>query len=184
VVVPEIEGLSLRTLPPQPARRQVLPGSRDLSSFCPVAGRALLVRHWPDFRRSLELVEPGQAPRTLWLGSAGLAASACSRGGEQVWALLIEGLNQPRLVLLSLDRRGRLLQRHELAGWELEPGTGLHYDPTGDRLLLALRPQALATTSAGRPQRQEARAALINATSLRLTLLEQPVRQVSWLVAG
>jgi hypothetical protein len=184
VVVPEIEGLSLRTLPPQPARRQVLPGSRDLSSFCPVAGRALLVRHWPDFRRSLELVEPGQPPRTLWLGSAGLAASACSRGGEQVWALLIEGLNQPRLVVLSLDRRGRLLQRRELAGWELEPGTGLHYDPTGDRLLLALRPQALTTTSAGQPQRQEARAALIDATSLRLTLLEQPVRQVSWLVAG
>jgi hypothetical protein len=184
VIVPEIEGLSLRTLPPQPARRQVLPGSRDLSSFCPVAGRALLMRHWPDFRRSLELVEPGQPPRTLWLGSAGLAASACSRGGERVWALLIEGINQPRLVLLSLDQRGRVLQRRELAGWELEPGTGLHYDPTGDRLLLTLRPLALTTTPAGRPQRQEAQAALIDATSLQLTLLEHPVRQVSWLVAG
>ncbi|MCT0200311.1 hypothetical protein KQ313_11540 [Synechococcus sp. CS-1325] len=186
LIVPESEGLSLRALPPQPARRQVLPGSRDLSSFCPVAGRALLVRHWPDFRRSLELVEPGQAPRTLWLGSAGLAASACSRGGERVWALLIEGLRQPRLVLLGLDQRGRVLQRRELTGLELEPGTDLHYDPTTDRLLLAVRsrPEAQGAGSASEPQRQQARAALIDASSLEIDLLEQPVRQVSWLVAG
>jgi len=43
LIVPEQEGLALRTLPPRPIQRQVLPGSRDLSSFCPVAGRALLV---------------------------------------------------------------------------------------------------------------------------------------------
>jgi len=186
VIVPESEGLSLRSLPPQPPRRQVLPGSRDLSSFCPVAGRALLVRHWPDFRRSLELVEPGQAPRTLWLGSAGLAASACSRGGERVWAVLIEGISQPRLVLLGLDRSGTVRQRRELTGWELEPGTGLHYDPTTDSLLLALRPhpRAQGAGSASEPQRQQARAALIDASSLKLDLLGQPVRQVSWLVAG
>ena len=61
LVVPELEGLSLRNLPGRPPRRQLLPGSRDLSSFCPRGGRALLVRHWPDYRRSLELVEPGQS---------------------------------------------------------------------------------------------------------------------------
>ncbi len=181
VIVPESEGLSLRSLPPRPPRRQVLPGSRDLSSFCPVAGRALLVRHWPDFRRSLELVEPGQAPRPLWLGSEGLVASACSRGGERVWALLIEGISQPRLILLSLDRRGRVPQRKVLEGWELEPGTSLQYDPTGDRLLLALRPLASGN---GQSRREDARAALIDATSLRLTMLDKPVRQVQWLRAG
>ena len=30
VVVPELEGLTLHSLPGQPRRRQVLPGSRDL----------------------------------------------------------------------------------------------------------------------------------------------------------
>jgi hypothetical protein len=186
-IVPEPEGLALRTLPPRPERRQVLPGSRDLSSFCPVAGRALLVRHWPDFRRSLELVEPGQAPRPLWIGSEGLVASACSRGGERVWALLIDGLARPRLSLLALDRRGRLLQRRELEGWELEPGTGLHYDPTGDRLLLALRPLPgpdATEEQLRRSRQEEARPALIDATTLRLELLDQPVRQVQWLKAG
>jgi len=161
----------------------VLPGSRDLSSFCPVAGRALLVRHWPDFRRSLELVEPGQAPRSLWLGSEGLVASACSRSGERVWALLIEGVGQPRLTLLALNRAGQVLQRRPLEGWELEPGTGLDYDPTGDRLLLALRP-LLPIGVAGRSAAPQAQAALIDATSLELTLLGKPVRQVRWLVAG
>jgi hypothetical protein len=184
VIVPETEGLSVRTLPPRPPRRQLLPGSRDLSSFCPVAGRALLVRHWPDYRRSLELVEPGQPPRALWIGSEALVASACSRGGERSWALLIDGTTVPRLKLIALDRTGRLLARRELAGFELEPGTGLRYDPTADRLLLALRPLAPEGGSGSRPRNQEARPALIDATSLRLSLLEQPVRQVSWLMAG
>jgi hypothetical protein len=184
LIVPEREGLSLRTLPPREPRRQILPGSRDLSSFCPVAGRALLVRHWPDFRRSLELVEPGQAPRPLWVGTAGLVASACSRGGERVWALLIEGIAEPRLILLALDRDGRVLQRRELSGWELEPGTGLHYDPTGERLLLTLRRLELDTPAGGPPQRREAQPALIDPFSLELTLIEKPVRQAQWLPAG
>ncbi len=181
-IVPERDGLSLRSLPPREPLRQILPGSRDLSSFCPVAGRALLLRHWPDFRRSLELVEPGQAPRALWIGEEGLVASACSRGGERIWALLIDGIGQPRLTLLTLDRRGQVLQRRPLEGWELEPGTGLHYDPTGDRLLLALRP--LPPSGSGTTVRPEARPALIDAESLELTLLERPVRQVRWLKAG
>ena len=186
LIVPEREGLSLRTLPPREPRRQVLPGSRDLSSFCPVAGRALLVRHWPDFRRSLELVEPGQAPRPLWIGTAGLVASACSRGGERVWALLIEGIAEPRLILLALDRNGAVLQRRELTGWELEPGTGLHYDPTGERLLLTLRRQELDNSriGGGPPQRREAQPGLIDPFTLQLTLIDKPVRQAQWLPAG
>jgi hypothetical protein len=179
VVVPDTEGLHLEALPPLPARRQTLPGSRDLSSFCPQAGRALLLRHWPDFRRSLELVEPGQAPRQLWLGPEALVASACDRSGERIWALLLAGTQQPRLSLLALDRRGRLLGRRELSGWELEPGTGLHWDPASGQLLAALRPLA-----AGSGPAPAAQPVLIDATTLQPRPLGRAVRQVMWLPAG
>jgi hypothetical protein len=179
VVVPQMEGLSLRALPPQTTAPQTLPGSRDLSAFCPRAGRALLVRHWPDYRRSLELVEPGQAPRQLWIGSQALVASACAGGGERIWALLVESSGQPQLTLLALDRQGRLLGRRQLAGWELEPGTGLHFDPSGDRLLAALRPLG----PADRPP-PPARPVLIDASRLTLTPLDREVLQALWLPAG
>lgn len=179
VVVPDSEGLHLETLPPRPPRRQTLPGSRDLSSFCPQAGRALLLRHWPDFRRSLELVEPGQAPRQLWLGSEALVASACSRGGERAWALLVEGRGQPELSLLVLDRQGRELGRRRLSGWELEPGTGLYYDPSSEQLLAALRP----LSPLGEPP-PAAQPVLIDAESLALTPLPLAVSQVHWLPPG
>jgi hypothetical protein len=179
VVVPDTEGLHLEALPPQEPRRQTLPGSRDLSSFCPQAGRALLQRHWPDFRRSLELVEPGQPPKQLWLGTQALVASACSRSGDRVWALLMEGTEEPRLTLLALNRQGRELGRRLLQGWELEPGTGLHWDAAGDQLLATLRPRARGD---GPPP--PARAVLIDAASLELTPLPGPVRQAQWLVPG
>ena len=193
VVVPERDGLSLRSFPPSPPLRQVLPGSRDLSSFCPVAGRALLLRHWPDFRRSLEIVEPGRAPRALWMGEQALVASACSRGGERIWALLIEGIGRPTLTVLALDRQGKELGRQKLEGWELEPGTGLHYDPTGDRLLLALRAlpppgsePVLSASSVGGllPEPATAQPALIDANTLQLSLVERPVRRGGWLPPG
>ncbi|QPN66602.1 hypothetical protein [Synechococcus sp. CBW1006] len=184
-VVPLPEGLALVDLPPRVARRQILPGSRDLSSFCPQAGRALLVRHWPDFRRSLELVEPGQAPRHLWVGSQALMASACDRGGQRVWVLLLDATGAQRLTLLSLDRQGRLLRRRTLTGWELEPGTGLQYDPSTDRLLATLRPVAAAGSTTGPKQTvTAARAVLIDATRLELDPLDQPVLQAQWLPAG
>jgi hypothetical protein len=178
-VVPEIDGLSLQDLPPRPPRRQTLPGSRDLSSFCPRAGRALLVRHWPDFRRSLELVEPGLAPRQLWIGPQALVATACSRGGERIWALLVEGVGRPALTLVSLDRRGTVLARRRLSQWELEPGTGLSYDPTSDRLAVVLRPLEQAQ---GAPP--PAQVVLIEATSLTPVPLQQEALQAIWLPAG
>jgi hypothetical protein len=181
VVVPDTEGLHLEALPPQPPRRQTLPGSRDLSSFCPQAGRALLLRHWPDFRRSLELVEPGQPPRQLWLGSQALVASACDRSGERAWALLLEGQERPLLSLITLSRSGQVLARRDLQGWELEPGTGLHWDPASGTLLAALRPQVAASSPA---PSQAAQPVLIDGGSLELRPLQRPVRQVHWLPAG
>jgi hypothetical protein len=181
VVVPDTEGLHLETLPPQAPRRQTLPGSRDLSSFCPQAGRALLLRHWPDYRRSLELVEPGQPPRQLWLGSQALVASACDRSGERVWALLLEGQERPLLSLVTLSRSGQVLARRDLNGWELEPGTGLHWDPASGQLLAALRPQPGEAREA---PLQPAQPVLIDSKTLDLRPLQRPVRQVHWLPAG
>ena len=178
-VVPEPEGLGLHTLPPRPPRRQTLPGSRDLSSFCPQAGRALLVRHWPDYRRSLERVEPGRPPRQLWIGEEALVASACAGGGERVWALLVAGTGRPELTLLALDREGRVQRRLRLAGWELEPGTGLSYDPTGDQLLASLRPLGPAGAPPQPPQ-----PVLIDATSFRLQPLPVTARLAIWLPPG
>lgn len=94
--------------------------------------------------------------------------------------------------MLALDRQGRELGRQRLEGWELEPGTGLHYDPTGDRLLLALRPlpppgsepEFSASQASGLLPSPQARPALIDAETLQLTLLKRPVRRVRWLPAG
>ena len=180
VVVPELDGLSLQPLVAgaqvAAARRQVLPGSRDLSSFCPVSGRALLLRHWPDFRRSLELVEPGQPPRQLWLGSAGVLGSACRLGGERVWLLLSTWRGALQLRLLELNREGRILRQLRLDGWAAEPGTALLYDPTREALLLTLQ-------AAGRDQAQPV---LIETAGASLTLrpIAKPVRQALWLPAG
>ena len=179
VLVPSPEGLNLHTLPPLPPRAQTLPGSRDLSSFCPQAGRAVLVRHWPDFRRSLELVEPGQSPRQLWLGNEAVLATACSRGGQRVWALLLDGIRQPQLSVVAFNNRGQQVARRVLNGWEAEPGTGLHWDPTTGQLLAVLRPWASMN---GR--RQPARPALIDGTTLQPRVGGPAVSQALWVPAG
>jgi hypothetical protein len=178
-VVPEPDGLSLQSLPPRPPRRETLPGSRDLSSFCPQAGRALLLRHWPDFRRSLERLEPGRPPRQLWIGGEALVASACAGGGERIWALLVGGTGRPELTLLVLDGDGRVLRRRRLAGWELEPGTGLHYDPAGERLLASLRPLGPADAPPQPPQ-----PVLIDAATDALQPLPVVARIAIWLPPG
>ncbi|MCS5698258.1 hypothetical protein NZK32_04280 [Cyanobium sp. FGCU-52] len=181
LVVPESEGLSLQSLPPRPPRRELLPGSRDLVGFCPRAGRALLVRHWPDFRRSLELVEPGRSPRQLWIGPQAVVAASCGGGGERVWALLVEGLAQPTLTLVELDPRGSLRRSRRLEGWELEPGAGLHHDPTGDRLLTVLRPRSSIGTATAPPPPQ---VVLIDTAELEPRPLERTARQAVWLPPG
>lgn len=140
VVVPRNEGLTLEQLPPRPPRRQILPGSRDLLAFCARSGRALLRRHWPDYRRSLEWLEPGQPPRELWRGNEALLAATCQGGGERLWVALLGGDRRPELSLLTLDREGRATGRWALPAWELEPGTQLQEDPTTGRLVGALRP--------------------------------------------
>ena len=106
---------------------------------------------------------------------------------------MIEGIGRPTLTVLALDRQGKELGRQRLEGWELEPGTGLHYDPTGDRLLLALRAlpppgsePVLSASSVGGllPEPATAQPALIDANTLQLSLVERAVRRVGWLPPG
>ena len=178
VVVPISEGLSLQDLPPRPPRQQLLPGSRDLSSFCPRAGVALLVRHWPDFRRSLDVVEPGRPPRQLWIGPQAVLASSCQGNGERFWIALIEGIQRPELTVLTLNRRGQIMARRSLPNWELEPGTPLNLDATTNQLLLVLRPwnRDGSGSVAAAPQ-----AMVMDATTLALRPLHKQARLALWL---
>lgn len=171
MVVPELEGLSLHNLPNRPQRRQMLPGSRDLSSFCPVSGRAVLVRHWPDFRRSIELLEPGQPPRQLWLGEDAVLSTACDRGGERVWILLSHWRNAQHNRLLEVNRQGQITRQRDLSGWDVEPGVAMAYDPTRQQLLLTLRQHG----------KKEAQPVLIPVANLTLQPVAKAVRQAIWL---
>jgi hypothetical protein len=141
VVIPEFDGLSLQNLPPLAPKREVLPGSRDLSSFCPQPGRAILVRHWPDYRRSVELLEPGKTPKQLWLGQEAVLATACAGGGERVWVLLLSGIKAPLLELLEINKQAKVARKVLLRDLELDPGSKLHYDVSRQKLLLLLRPK-------------------------------------------
>lgn len=174
LVMPELEGLSLRNLPGKPQRRQLLPGSRDLSSFCPVSGRALLVRHWPDFRRSLELVEPGLPPRQLWLGQEAVLGSACDRDGDRVWLLVSQWRDAQRSRLLELNHQGHIMRDRDLSGWEVEPGTPITYDPTRQQLLLTLRSH----------DRRDAQPVLVPVRDLALQPLAKAARLSLWLPPG
>jgi len=171
LVVPEAEGLSLQAMPGQAPRRQVLPGSRMLAAFCPASGQALLVRHWPDFRRSLERVQPGSAPIRLWLGSEAVMAASCNPNGDRAWMLLNRWQAAVANELVRLDRSGRIDARLDLGPWEPEPGMPMVYDPVGDQLLLTLR----------RDPRQPARPALVDGRTMALRILPKPVRQALWL---
>jgi len=141
MVVPGYNGLELLSLAAvqgDASKRQVLPGSRDLRAFCTGSGRALLVRHWPDYRRSVELVIPGLPPRQVWLGEQAVMAVACDNGGERLWVILRETRPEAVDTLLQLDRDGTVVRQRTLGPWRLAPNSGLHFDPVDDQLLLTL----------------------------------------------
>ena len=175
-VVPEEDGIALQTLPPLPAKRDFLPGLRDLSSFCPQAGRAVLVRHWPDYRRSIELLEPGRAPRQLWIGTEALLSSACAGAADRIWILLLSGLAEPLLELVELNRDGEVLKRMALEGYEPEPGSQMHYDPSRRALLLLLKQRSALGASQALPQ-----AHLFTVDTGVLQAIPGPIGHAGWL---
>ncbi|MFM7512934.1 MAG: hypothetical protein ACKO3F_06120 [Cyanobium sp.] len=174
MVVPSPDGLELRGLREDGSTPQMLPGSRVLVAFCSASGEALLMRHWPDYRRSLERVQPGAAPVTTWLGVEAVMAASCNPSGDRVWMLLSRWQGQRRSEVVRLDRRGRLVARRDLAPWQPEPGTALSYDPVGDQLLLTVR----------RDPRLPAQPAFLDGATLRLRVLSKPISQSTWLPAG
>lgn len=175
-LVPALDGLSLVSLSGGRQRPQILPGSWEPGGFCPRSGRALLVRHWPDFRRSVHLVEPGAPPRQIWLGSDAVLGLACRQGGEFVWLLVRPMQGERRLRLLEINRQGRLLRQLSLDGWQAEAGAPMVLDSTTDRLLLTLR-----------SRRGAAAQSVVIETSgpgLRWRPVARPVIQAQWLPVG
>jgi len=176
LVLPSYDGLELLPLKPSldGGARQSLPGSREVKAFCSGSGRALLVRHWPDYRRSLELVIPARPPQQVWLGEAGVMAAACDNGGERLWLVLREAGLRTEDVLLQLNSKGQEILRRALGPWRLSSGAELDYDPVSDQLLTVVQ----------KPAADHGRIALISGSSLSLEVLEQPAVLARWLPAG
>lgn len=176
LVLPSYDGLELLPLNPSldGDSRQSLPGSREVKAFCSGSGRALLVRHWPDYRRSLELVIPARPPQQVWLGEAGVMAAACDNGGERLWLVLREAGLRTEDVLLQLDSNGQEIRRRSLGPWRLSSGSELDYDPVSDQLLTVVQ----------KPAADHGRIALISGSTLDIELLEQSAVLARWLPAG
>ena len=175
LVVPSYDGLDLLPMNPDGKENapQSLPGSRELKSFCTGSGRAVLLRNWPDYRRSIELVIPGQPPRQVWLGEEGVMATACDNRGDKIWIVLRTASPTLQDELLLLNSSGLVLKRRYLPGWYLASGAVLDVDPATNRLL---------TVTDGDGSRR--RAALIDGNSLAFELLQPQVVLARWLPAG
>ncbi len=176
LVVPSYDGLDLLPMNPdeQASEPQSLPGSRELKSFCTGSGRALLLRNWPDYRRSIELVIPGQPPRQVWLGESGVMAAACDNSGERIWLVLRDASPELQDEVLLLDGSGSVLKRRLLSGWFLASGANLDIDPSTNRLLTVM------TDVEG----EKRRAALIDGSDLDFEVLDPQIVLTRWLPAG
>lgn len=176
LVVPAYNGLELQPLINKGAPAQILPGSRELAAFCAASGRAVLIRHWPDYRRSIELVIPGLAPKQLHLGDQAVLAVACNNSGKRIWAVLGRWRDQQgEHEIVMMDGEGTVLRKQSLSPWTLKSGTPMQFDPVGRQLLITVTQKGL----------QHGRAALLESESLTLRqVLPEPVEEAQWLMAG
>ena len=139
MVVPSYDSLNLRALVNNKQRQQALPGSRELGAFCPASGRAILIRHWPDYRRSIELVIPGIAPKQLWLGTQAVLGVACNGNGDHIWAVLGRWQrNRGEHEIILINAEGKILKRNNLSPWSIKGGTPIQFDSVSNRLLLTV----------------------------------------------
>lgn len=176
LVVPTFNGLTLRPLVDSGRQAQILPGSRDLGAFCQASGRAVLIRHWPDYRRSIELIIPGLSPHQLWLGESSVMALSCDNRGERIWAILgrWDG-EQGEHEIVLLNGQGKVMNRRSLSPWTVKSGTRLEFDPVGQQLLMTVT----------QPEWEAGRAALIDANTLEwLKILPISIHDAKWLQAG
>ena len=176
VVMPTIDGLSLRPLKATKQEPQMLPGSRELGAFCGASGRAVLIRHWPDYRRSIELVIPGQAPRQLHLGDQAVLGVACDNRGERIWAVLGRWEQQRgNHELMLINAKGEVTERRALAPWTLKAGSPIQWNPVTNQLLMTLT----------QPKQTHAHAGLFDSNSLQIIkVINTPISEVQWLHAG
>ena len=176
MVVPDKEGLRIDSL--SEVRRsdpQILPGSRELGAFCSASGRAVLIRHWPDYRRSIELVIPGLAARQLPLGDQAVLAVACNNAGTRIWAVLgrwsAQGRNQ---TIVLMNETGRIQRQTTLNPWMLQPGTKLLMDPVRKQLLMSVSQSSENLTGI---------AALMDADALEWSEFGNiPIKEAVWLM--
>ena len=173
LVVPGQDSLRLQPLVDNGKPGQLLPGRRELGAFCAASGRAVLIRHWPDYRRSIELVIPGQAPRQLWLGEEAVLGVACNGSGTRIWAVIGEWSGQRGLHrIVQIDAEGQELQRADLEPWVMKGGTPLQFNQVTRHLLLTVM----------KPNQREAHPALMNADNLAWeTILPIDVGEAQWL---
>ena len=135
----------------------------------------MLIRHWPDYRRSIELVVPGQAPQQLLLGEKAVLGVACDGGGKRIWAVLgawKDSGGEHELVLIN--ESGDVLNQRQLAPWLMKAGTPIGFDPVSERLLMTV----IAPEQNGRAGRP----ALIDAKTLQpQRVLPIDVGEALWL---
>ena len=175
VVVPTYDGLRLQPLIGETeTSSQLLPGSRELGAFCNASGRAVLIRHWPDYRRSIELVIPGLPPRQLHLGDQAVLAVACDNLGTTIWAVLGRWTSEGRTQsIVLMDETGQVKHQQQLNPWMLQPGTKLQLDPVGQQLLMSVNQG---------PNTLTGRTALMDSTTLKwMEIGETAIKEAVWL---
>ena len=186
LVFPDENGLVVVSLPPLPPQRQLLPGNRDLKTFCGAAGqRAVVLEHQPDYIKTIELLRPGLAPEVVWEGEAAILAVACDEAAERIWLLTVDGVldadDQPRQDVLLVEVQpghGGVVTALHLRDHSPSATPALHYDPVTHRLLTVLehrgeaRSEALLITLT---------APLDQQTPPQVTRIDQPVDMAYWL---
>ena len=112
----------------------------------------------------------------MWIGTEALLSSACAGAADRIWILLLSGLADPLLELVELNREGEVLKRIALEGYEPEPGSQMHYDPSRRALLLMLKRRSAQGASQALPE-----AHLFAVDSGRLQAIPGPIGHAGWL---
>lgn len=188
IVFPDENGLVVVGLPPLPPQRQLLPGNRDLKTFCGGGQRAVVLEHQPDYVKTIELLRPGLAPEVVWEGEAAILAVACDATAERIWLLTVDGVlkdGQPHqdVLLVEVQPGHGVVTGLALTDHGLSATPALHYDPVTHRLLTVLE-----RTPETRDEEPRSEALLITLTAPgqqtppQVSAINKPVDTAYWLV--
>jgi len=189
IVFPDENGLVVTSLPPHPPQRHLLPGNRDLKTFCGTGQRAVVLEHQPDYIKTIELLRPGLAPELVWEGEAAILAVACDETAERIWLLTVDGIlrnDQPRqdILLLEVQPGHGVVTALALTDHGLSATPTLHYDPVTHSLLTVL--ERTAETREGGETRSEALLITLTAPGQQvppqLSTINKPMDIAYWMV--